>query len=115
MAEGVYANDGRSDIRVSFAGLNVPVEIKRSCHDDLWTAVHDQLIAQYTRGPGVYGDWRGWRGLTRTRSELLATLRGHRFLNRRFHRGDLVIGQLCEASALPRRELPAVLHAQSHE
>ena len=53
--EGVYAKDKRSDIRVSFAGFNVPVEIKRSCHDDLWTAVHDQLIAKYTRDPGAAG------------------------------------------------------------
>ena len=54
-AEGVYANDGRADIRVSFAGFNVPVEIKRSCHADLWTAIHEQLIAQYTRDLGAAG------------------------------------------------------------
>lgn len=53
--EGVYAEDKRADIRVSFDGLNVPVEIKRSCHDDLWTAVHNQLIAKYTRDPGASG------------------------------------------------------------
>ena len=53
--EGVYAEDNRSDIRVAFAGFNVPVEIKRSCHSDLWTAIHDQLIAKYTRDPGAAG------------------------------------------------------------
>ena len=58
-AEGVYVNDKRSDIRVSYAGFNVPVEIKRSNHADVWTAVHDQLIAKYTRdrraaGYGIY-------------------------------------------------------------
>ena len=53
--EGVYAEDKRSDIRVSFDGFNVPVEIKRSCHNDLWTAVHAQLIAKYTRDPGAAG------------------------------------------------------------
>ena len=53
--EGVYAEDKRSDIRVSYAGFNVPVEIKRSCHDDLWKAVHDQLITKYTRDPGAAG------------------------------------------------------------
>ena len=53
--EGVYAEDKRSDIRVSFDGFNVPVEIKRSCHNDLWTAVHAQLIAKYTRDPGAGG------------------------------------------------------------
>ena len=53
--EGVYAEDNRSDIRVSYAGFNVPVEIKRSCHPDLWTAVRSQLIAKYTRDPGAEG------------------------------------------------------------
>ena len=51
--EGVYAEDKRADIRVSFEGLNVPVEIKRSCHRDVWTAVREQLIAKYTRDPGA--------------------------------------------------------------
>ena len=53
--EGSYAEDRRSDIRVSFAVFNVPVEIKRSCHRDLWTAVRSQLIAKYTRDPGAEG------------------------------------------------------------
>ena len=53
--EGVYAEDKRSDIRVNFAGFNVPVEIKRSCHPDLWTAVRSQLISKYTRDPGAAG------------------------------------------------------------
>ena len=53
--EGVYADDKRADIRVSFAGFNVPVEIKRSSHDDVWTAVKTQLIPKYTRDPGAAG------------------------------------------------------------
>ena len=53
--EGVYADDKKSDIRISFAGFNVPVEIKRSCHRELWTAVRRQLIARYTRDPGASG------------------------------------------------------------
>lgn len=53
--EGVYAEDNRSDIRVSYDAFNVPVEIKRSCHPDLWTAVQDQLVAKYTRDPGAAG------------------------------------------------------------
>ena len=53
--EGVYAEDKRADIRVSFGGFNVPVEIKRSCHSDVWTAVREQLIAKYTRDPGAEG------------------------------------------------------------
>ena len=53
--EGTYADDKRADIRVSFGGFNVPVEIKRSCHRDIWTAVRSQLIAKYTRDPGAAG------------------------------------------------------------
>ena len=53
--EGRYADDKRSDIRVSFGGFNVPVEIKRSSHRDLWRAVGNQLIPRYTRDPGAGG------------------------------------------------------------
>ena len=53
--EGVYANDRRADIRMSFAGFNLPVEIKRSCHHDVWTAVSEQLAANYTPDPGAGG------------------------------------------------------------
>ena len=53
--EGRYANDKRADIRVSCAGFNVPVEIKRSCHRDLWSAVRSQLIARYSIDPGTEG------------------------------------------------------------
>ena len=53
--EGRYANDKRADIRVSYAGFNVPVEIKRSCHRDLWSAVRSQLIARYTVDPETEG------------------------------------------------------------
>ena len=55
LAEGVYADGNRSDIRVSFVGFNVPVEIKRNCHRDVWTAPRSQLIAKYTREPGAAG------------------------------------------------------------
>ncbi len=34
---------------------DVPVEIKRSCHRDLWSAIKKQLIAKYTRDPGTDG------------------------------------------------------------
>lgn len=53
--EGRYANDKRADIRVSYAGFNVPVEIKRSCHRNLWSAARTQLIARYTVDPGTEG------------------------------------------------------------
>ena len=54
--EGRYANDKRADIRVSYSGFNVPVEIKRSCHRDLWSAARTQLIARYTVDPGTEGN-----------------------------------------------------------
>ena len=53
--EGRYADDKRADIRVSFDGFNIPIEIKKSCHRDLWTAIRTQLIAKYTRDPGADG------------------------------------------------------------
>ena len=53
--EGRYTDDKRSDIRVSYGQCNVPVEIKRSSHRDLWSAIRAQLIAKYTRDPGAGG------------------------------------------------------------
>lgn len=56
--EGNYADDKRADIRVSFGGtkgFNVPIEIKRDRHPDLWSAIGKQLIARYVRDPGTDG------------------------------------------------------------
>ncbi len=53
--EGRYADDKRADIRVCFEDFNVPVEIKKNNHPDLWTAIKTQLIAKYTRDPGASG------------------------------------------------------------
>ena len=53
--EGQYANDKRSDIRVFFSGFNVPVEIKKNNHRDLWKAIKNQLIAKYTQDPNSNG------------------------------------------------------------
>ena len=53
--EGHYAESNRSDIRVSHGDFNVPVEIKKSSHRDLWSAIRNQLIAKYTRDPGAAG------------------------------------------------------------
>lgn len=56
--EGHYADDKRADIRVSFGGANgfeVPIEIKKNTHTNLWRAIHDQLIKQYTRDPRAHG------------------------------------------------------------
>ena len=52
---GRYADDKRSDIRIACNGLNIPIEIKRSCHRELWSAIQTQLIAKYTRDPGADG------------------------------------------------------------
>ena len=53
--EGQYANDKRADIRVSYEDFQVPVEIKKNMHRDLWSAPRNQLIAQYTIDPNTDG------------------------------------------------------------
>ncbi len=53
--EGSYADDNRADIVVGCGGVEVPVEIKRNGHRDLWSAAHDQLIAKYARAPATGG------------------------------------------------------------
>ena len=53
--EGPYANDKRADIRVACRDFNVPVEIKRNGHHDLWSALRDQLVARYARDQGASG------------------------------------------------------------
>ena len=53
--EGRYADDKRADIRLCFEDFNVPVEIKKNEHPDLWSAIKTQLIAKYTRDPGAAG------------------------------------------------------------
>lgn len=70
--EGYYAEDKRADIRVAFGGaggFNVPIEIKKDSHDNLWRAIHEQLIKQYARDPGADGYgiyvvfWFGGKGM----------------------------------------------------
>ena len=53
--EGRYANDRRADIRIACVDFQVPVEIKRHCHRNLWSALRNQLIAQYTTDPATGG------------------------------------------------------------
>ena len=55
--EARYTDDKRADIGVSFGLDNVPVEVKRSCHRDLWSAIQSQLKTRYIRDPrtGGYG------------------------------------------------------------
>ena len=45
----------RSDIQVRYGRFNIPVEIKKSSSGNLWSAIHNQLIAKYTRDPGAGG------------------------------------------------------------
>ena len=53
--EGRYAADNRADIRASCAGFNVPVEIKKNSHPDLWSAMRRQLMGKYTTDPATSG------------------------------------------------------------
>ncbi len=55
MPEGCYAADKRADIRTFFGGFNIPMEIKKSCHRDLWSALRNQLIGQYATDPETSG------------------------------------------------------------
>ncbi len=53
--EGQYARDKRADMRVSCLGFQVPVEVKKNSHRDLWSALRNQLIAQYANNPATDG------------------------------------------------------------
>ena len=53
--EGQYASDKRADIRVTYRDFQVPIEIKKSSHRELWRAIQNQLIAQYTIDPATSG------------------------------------------------------------
>ena len=53
--EGRYAAEGRADIRVSFMGYNLPIEIKCNDSKDLWHGIRDQLIQRYTTDPDAHG------------------------------------------------------------
>ncbi len=56
--EGEYRANKRADIRASFggaSGFNIPVEIKRDSHEDVWGALRNQLMAHYIRDPGTDG------------------------------------------------------------
>ncbi|MDE0117905.1 MAG: hypothetical protein OXT07_14985 [bacterium] len=53
--EGHYAASTRTDIRVSYGGHNIPIELKKDNHRDLWTAPSDQLVAKYATDPATGG------------------------------------------------------------
>jgi hypothetical protein len=70
--EGQYRDNKRADIRATFGGVggfNVPLEIKRDSHKDLWRAWRTQLLAHYVRDPGAAGYgiylvfWFGGQGM----------------------------------------------------
>ena len=53
--EGQYARDKRADIRVACQDFQVPIEVKKNGHRDLWSAMKNQLIKQYTSDPATDG------------------------------------------------------------
>jgi hypothetical protein len=57
--EDHYARDKRADMKISYVSVNgrysIPVEVKCNDHKELWYAMHNQLIALYTRDPEAYG------------------------------------------------------------
>ncbi len=53
--EGRYAAAKRADIRAACDGFNVPIEIKKNSHPDLWSALRTQLIGKYTTDPATAG------------------------------------------------------------
>ena len=68
--EGRYAEGNRADIRVSYGGFAVPVEIKKNRDRRLWSAINHQLVAKYARDPDSDGHgiylvlWFGRQGTT---------------------------------------------------
>ena len=53
--EGQYAHDKRADIRVACEDFEVPVEIKKNRHRELWSAARNQLKAGYASAPATGG------------------------------------------------------------
>jgi hypothetical protein len=53
--EGYYAESKRADIKVLHGHFNLPLEIKRQSHKDLWSAPINQLRKLYGRDPGTGG------------------------------------------------------------
>ena len=53
--EGQYARDKRADMRVSCSDFQIPIEVKKNGHRDLWSALQNQLIQRYTIDPATEG------------------------------------------------------------
>ena len=47
--EGIHADKTRADIKVIAPPHQIPIEIKREMHPDVWKAIPEQLIAKYGR------------------------------------------------------------------
>lgn len=55
LQEYTHADDKRSDICIEYNNYNVPVEIKKNNHGDLWNSAKNQLVAKYTKAPETDG------------------------------------------------------------
>jgi len=54
--EGIYADEKRSDIRISFrSNFSIPIEVKKNSHRKIWHGISEQLIPKYTRDPNCDG------------------------------------------------------------
>ena len=53
--EALNVSGWRADLRAECRDFNVPIEIKRNSHRDLWHALRTQLIGRYTTGPATSG------------------------------------------------------------
>lgn len=47
--EGIHADQTRADIKVIAPPYQIPIELKREMHPDLWKAISEQLVAKYGR------------------------------------------------------------------
>ena len=53
--EASYAENARADIRVCFSPHAIPIEIKKSGHREVWSAMRNQLMKKYVRDPESAG------------------------------------------------------------
>ena len=53
--EWQYANERRADVRVACGEFQVPIEIKKDSHRELWRAPREQLLAHYAQDPATDG------------------------------------------------------------
>ena len=112
--EGQYANDKRADIRVSYGNFQVPVEIKKNMHRDLWSACKNQLIKLYTSAPdtdgyGIYLVF--WFGKERTQPPPSGTRPANARRAKNTTRSDAVLRRSAQNLGLRDRRKPTELIA----